>query len=108
MRRFAFGPLVNPMRRGDIATVGGRVLEGPILLGDEFTSVDSPAGRQPCSLRVVGIRLYGVDVTEVEAPMTPQIEVSIDRGQPVLTEAATLIGLTDDDGLSPSVDDPIS
>jgi len=40
--------------------------------------------------------------------MTPQIEVSIDRGQPVLTEAATLIGLTDDDGLSPSVDDPIS
>lgn len=75
MRSIAFGALTQIARNQSSVRLGGRVLQGPIQLGDEFTllRIESDEADRPIRLVVTGINLYGHDMVEVDSPMTPYL-----------------------------------
>jgi hypothetical protein len=92
MNDIRFGPVLGLQRSGDEVRVGGRVLAGPIRVGDRFTSVVIDGATVPIhDLGVTDIILYGSSIEEVDPVYTPTLVL---RGEDIdrVVEGADLCG----------------
>ena len=75
MTGYAFGPVDQVADADGVLRLAGRVLVGSIKVGDEFTVIETDTEDLPCRLQVTRIVIFGAEVREIEAAMTPSIEV---------------------------------
>lgn len=97
MREIEFAELRgDPAVEADHVRLAGRVYQGPVRVGDTFTSVTTGTERHELELRVDALLFYGKPVPDVHESETAEITLS-GKGTALVTAGAVLHGSGEDE-----------
>jgi hypothetical protein len=86
----------DPVVEGDRVRLAGRVYQGPVRVGDTFTSLTASGSRHEIELRVDGLLFYGKPVPDVHESETAEITLS-GKGTELVTAGVVLHGSGEDE-----------
>lgn len=97
MREIEFAELRgDPAVEADKVRLAGRVYQGPVRVGDTFTSLARAESRHEIELRVDALLFYGKPVADVHESETAEITLS-GKGSDLVTAGVVLHGSEEDE-----------